>query len=275
MAAVQDAWFVGDEFLRETYQTLVQLKNLAVAARRNPPYLYQFFNVYGFYQNKASVIQGLARLLNSCIQGLNARPRLPKYLVFIPDRDLIDSIGYYGYGVTDVYVSCMFWLISQIDKCVKCRRAGLFDRKPGALSLDSPKVIWIKMLKRPYNGRQQFDQVMALRNRFNNALEEALAQYTKSQHYILSIKVDEDDFYRNGELTEEGKRDFWREVDSCLKRFDREEINLKPRAASSKPDYDNNKSGSLRRKMPTPPLRSRSSSHADKENRLHFKYAHH
>ena len=131
------------------------------------------------------------------------------------------------------------------------------------------------MLKRPHNGQQQFNQVMALRNRFNNALEEALAQYTKSQHHISSIKVDEDDSYRNGELTEDGEKDFWWEVDSCLKRFDRDEINLKLHAAFSRHDYENPKSGSLHRKMPTPPLRNRSCSHVDKENLLHFKYALH
>ena len=66
-------------------------------------------------------------------------------------------------------------------------------------------------------------------NRFNNALEAVLAR-THPTQYILSIKVDDNEFYPTGELTGDGKVSFWSEVDICLKRFDRNEINLKPRA---------------------------------------------
>ena len=106
----------------------------------------------------------------------------------------------------------------------------LFDRKPAALGLEASKVIWTKMLKRPYtDGRQKFDQVFALRNQFNNMLDSVLSN-SKTQHYVLSIKVDPEEFYPNGELTLAGQHILWKEIDTCLKKFNCEEINLKPKA---------------------------------------------
>ena len=104
---------------------------------------------------------------------------------------------------------------------------------------------------------QKFDQIMALHNRFNNTLEEVLATSTTSKHFILSIKAEEEDFYRMGELTDDGKANFWKEVDACLCRFDCGEINLKPRtfALTKSNTIDNSHLTHEfpHRKLPTPP----------------------
>ena len=229
----------------------------AKIAKKNPPYIYQFFNVFGFYQNNFSALRGMVRLLNTCIQALNTRPRLPKYLILVPNCDLISSMTFFGFSALTVFIRCLTWLVKQIDTAVNRHKMSLFDKKPGALSLESPKLIWIKMLKRPYNAPQTLDETIALRNRFNNALEEVLANNVKFQHYIMSIKVNSADFYKSGELTDAGQKDFWIEMDTCLKRFDRDEINLKPRNLNPNTGTSAEHSGSKCRKLPTQPVEYR------------------
>ena len=143
-----------------------------------------------------------------------------------------------------------------MDLNIQRQKMQLFDKKTGALFIEAPKCIWIKMIKRPYNGMQKFDQIIALHNQFNNTLE-VLAANSASKHFILSTKAEEEeDFHRMGELTDDGKANFWKEVDACLCRFDRGEINLKPRSftltknsniENSWPSHD-----FPRRKLPTP-----------------------
>ena len=145
----------------------------------------------------------------------------------------------------------------------------LVKKKPGALSLDSPKFIWVKVLKRPYNGMQEFNHIMALCNRFNNALESTLAATKKFNHYVLSVKVEDQDFYPAGDLTSAGETNFWHEIDTCIRRFDRDEINLNPRhrASSATPRRD---SDTQHRKVPTPPYAKISKHHPHSRHSENF-----
>ena len=179
VTALQDIWFIGDDFLRVVYDSLKKLRSTAIIEKRNQPYLYMFFNVHGFFQKKWSAVKGLARILNSFTEALNTKPRLPKYVIIVPEKDLIRDINFFGFGASDVFSAAIIWLATEMETKVRRRTMQLLEKKPGALSIDTPKFIWVKVLKRPYNSLQEFNHIMALRNRFNNALESTLAA-TKS-----------------------------------------------------------------------------------------------
>ena len=139
-----------------------------------------------------------------------------------------------------------------MENNIQRRTTQLFNKKPGALAFQPLKIIWVKMLRRPYNGALQgFNQIMALRNRFNNAMENSLTSATKHQQFIMSIKVEDMDFFPSGSLKGEGEYHFWCEVDTVIKNFNRDKINLKPR--SRKSDIER-PSITSRRKLPTPPF---------------------
>ena len=258
-------FFVGDDFLRNIYQTFVEMRSNAIINKTSQPYLFDFFNVSGHFQSRLSGVKGIACIFNAFLEGLNARrDRTPRFVIFVMDKDFITTNDYYNFGTSKVFQNTLQWLIRNVNINLKRRRTELFAKKPGALALENTKVIWVKMIKRPYGCLQEFDKVFALHNRFNNTLEEVLLD-TKPQHYILSIKVDRADFHLNGELSHDGEVSFWREVDDCLKLFDRNDINLKPKSykdltrqsdtrdhsASQKPTFE------IRWKMPTPPPRDR------------------
>ena len=150
------------------------------------------------------------------------------------DKDFIVNMNFFGFGTSKVMAIGLNWLIRQINICLKRRKTELFDKKPGAIALESTKIIWIKMIKHPYGCLQEFDKIFAPCNRFNNMLDEVRCN-TNPQHYVLSIRVEETDFHLNGELSEQGQITFWKEVDQCMKKFDRGEINLKPKGSK---DFD-------------------------------------
>ena len=153
ITAIQDVWFVGDNFLQDIFTSFTGMRNVAVLRKTNPPYLFDFFNVYRYFQGKLSCVKGIARVLNAFIEGLNQRSHLPHFVVFILDKDMITQLNFVEFGISSIIKKVLTWLIRQVKVNLKRRRADLFTKKPGALSLESTKVIWVKMLKRPYSGQ--------------------------------------------------------------------------------------------------------------------------
>ena len=106
----------------------------------------------------------------------------------------------------------------------------LTERKPGAVTKGPPKVVWVRMLKRPTDvGVEQGTKVIfSLQGKFNSIMEERLADGCNDHHRILSIEVDCREFTVDGDLTPAGVKSFWKEVDRGLMKFDLDQITLKP-----------------------------------------------
>ena len=188
------------------------------------PFLCEQFNMSSHTPNNA--IRGIARLINPFIQAFNKEPhRLPKYVIMIPDQDLMRSIKPYRYYSSIIIGAVIHYLIKQIDLYINRRRIDIDDKKAGAALQDKyPKIVWIRMLKRPKYIKSDF---FALRNKFNGILEDRIPDGTN--HYIMSIDVPLNQYDLQGNLTAVGKESFWNEVNRGMKKFNNNEISLKPR----------------------------------------------
>ena len=95
----------------------------AVAASRDQPYLYQYYNIFGYYLSplNTTVRVGIARILNAFIEGLNDRDILPKYVIIIPDKDIIaaSAPSVFNIGAGTVFDLTLEWLFSQLKKAIK------------------------------------------------------------------------------------------------------------------------------------------------------------
>ena len=228
VTAIQDAWFVGDEFLRQSFDTYTNLRTGSKIERKRPPYLFEMYNVLGYYQSIRSMVPDLARVLNSLIEGLNKRLRLPKYVIISLDKDLMSLLrGRPEFGMFEILKTTLKWLVKQISTLIQRKRIDLFDKKPGTLAKDPPKIVWVKMLRRPAEPR--FQQICSFRGKFNKALEAVLFDSSYKDHYILTINAEPADFVATGDLNGIGKITYWKEVDLCMRKFDKGEINLRPR----------------------------------------------
>ena len=230
VTAVQDVWFLGNNFFRETFNSFTAMRSHAHLHKVRPPHLFEFYNIFGYCQNVSSMVRGLSHFYNPLIEALNARIKLPKYIILIWDRDFIEHADVVEHiaGAPHTYPMIIEWIISKMENVIHHRKTELIDKKPGAIMLNSPEFIWVKMLKRLKAYAEH--KLFSLRGKFNNALENTLLNRKgRIPSYILSIEVDQEEFLPNGDLTSSGKRKFWQEIDSCINKFKRREINLKPK----------------------------------------------
>ena len=194
------------------------------------PFLFAHFNITRHYAGLA--LHGIARHINPLICALNEHKTLPKYILMIPDRDILTSMKTAkNFGVARIIGAVLHYLIKQIDLFIERRCQEAMQKKSGALMADHPKVVWMRMLKRP--PRNHSEDISALRGKFNSILEERLQEDNSKDHHIMSIQIPLDEFDLLGNLTSTGKITFWKEVDRAMQCFHADEIKLKPCANST------------------------------------------
>ena len=179
-----------------------------------------------FYSSLAT--RGLNRILYPFTDALNSRFKLPRFIIIAPDKDMITNIPTFKSSLTmGEGLSC---IISTMSQLLQRRRQDLGDKRPGALAPDDhPSIVWIRMLKRPFIEGSEASKTFSLRTKFNNALEEQIRINKDIRHRIMSIDVRLNEFDRQGNLTNIGKNNFWREVDRAMGKFDLGDIKLLPR----------------------------------------------
>ena len=145
MAVFNDIWLVGDDFLREIKDALFALQRRSKVKSQDPLFIFQMFNIKYEYVSLHSL--GLVWILNALIKLLNDNDRLPKYLLVIPDKDLLVKLKTSNFASVLVMGSSIHFLIKQLDLMVDRRKNDLIHKKPGAWAEEHPTVIWIHMLK--------------------------------------------------------------------------------------------------------------------------------
>ena len=245
--AIFDIWFVGNMFIKTNIDELFNLKKKAITKRKPIPYIFDMFNIKGYWSGLTA--RGLPRLLNPITDAFNDNHRLPKYIIIIPDKDLLMAIrNRINFGTSRVLGVTVHYLIKQIDKMIQRRMDDLMDKRPGAIAAvnakdsEHPQVIWVHMLKCPKMPNttdtaglllQDMQDIFSLRGKFNSIIEECIFEDGHGKHFIMSIEVDQNDFTPLGDLIGEGSTAFWKEIDRAVKKFDRGEITLKPRRSQS------------------------------------------
>ena len=220
-----DTWIVGDNFVKEANSSLQTIKNKAILQKRDPPYIFQCFNISVHYGS--AVNNPINRMLSPLAEAFNEMDRLPKYIMIIPDVDIVKSIPDWA-GASVIIGALLHYIIKGIDVMVEHHLNDLMSKKPGAVYEQQPypKIIWVQMLKRDLTSVPNLP--FALRSKFNNILEDCLMDGKWEDHHIISIEVDPVQYDRQGFLSSSGKEDFWREIDKGMKRFDSGDITLRP-----------------------------------------------
>ena len=104
------------------------------------------------------------------------------------------------------------------------------DKKPGAIVTGEPKMIWVKYWINP-----TAEKYGSLKDKFNAILEEILTGFRHT--YILDISeamAATTCYDCNGNLNNQEKNTMWREINQTMKKFDNQEISLKPEKVVTK-----------------------------------------
>ena len=199
-------------------------------ATSSPPYLLDYFNTIGFYKRiTGGVKYAVARIVNSLIEALNTKDRLPRFIIVIPGKNVVSDINVFEFGASRVLADITRWMVRQISILVHRKKMELTTRKPGAVFFNDPRIVFVRMIRRQdsYPIGSKMDKICGLRAKFNDALNEAI---TNTDQHILTINSCHtvDHFDKWGNLSVRGMYAFWDEIDNLLERFDKDKIKLLP-----------------------------------------------
>ena len=139
------------------------------------------------------------------------------------DRDLILQVDQFAPGTLFILEQILHWLAKNLDRAISIKRELLQDRCPGSVGKE-PKIIWIQMINCPFIKRHPFftyNLVVELRKQFNKLL----IQEAKKSKYSLVMSIsdltgDLSNFNEYGNLTFEGKCQFWKQVDLQIRKLE-------------------------------------------------------
>ena len=166
-----------------------------------------FYNVVLYFASASSRVQSvMAKIVNPVVEGLNSKERLPKYVLILVDKDLIENLNYFEYGIADVLDDCMLWFVHEINKIFELKHEDLQLKKPGTLSTATePRVIWTTMITRPTIDDQYYHNIYSKKGKFNKAIEKAVMKFR--YHHVMYIEslTESAHFDNSGCLTANGK----------------------------------------------------------------------
>ena len=227
MQALNDVWILGDKFLENMFLVLQAMKTSAVMEAKPVPYLYDMYNIFICFSNTTLHRNNVLLWTGSAlIDTLNKRAKLPKYIILLIDRDLINMIRSFDCGITRELERSAAWLATQIQCNIDTRTEQLWHKRVVSVTLHPTKIIWVEMFDCPFNKK---DPAIAIRNKLNKGINQ-VAQHFQNSHVMVIELVDKNKhFDAKGKINYNGKWQFWRELDFHFKQFDCKKDQLKPR----------------------------------------------
>ena len=218
LPALKEVWMVGDDFLNSTYDTFITMRKRLKKEENAMPYIYKQYNIsYLIEDQLEGNTNAVAKILNAVIKGLNETAKLPRFIIIIPENDILKSVNYFGFGISVLVGRCLNWLVTQIDRAVEARREKVKKIRPGAVFHNEPKYVWLKVFDCPSIQHPMF----TVREKYNAILEEILA--SKCNHFIINVNKAMSNptfFMPNGLITAHAQEAFWQELDNQIELFD-------------------------------------------------------
>ena len=219
--------------MKSLWPTALASKNKAVIDKAEKPFLFEYFNVFSLHTsgiNKCKSI--LSRIFNEFAEALNDKEKnLPKYILIIPDKDIIEAAQQSSFGCKVLFNYMINWLASNIFEEIENRKEKLMKKRIGTvLCASDPKIVWVKMVIRPFIKNTDKGYVFAQSKTYNAILEAVLSNF-KNMHLIEPAVPAEDanlfDLRRN--LSTRGMMVLWRDINAQMSLFDKGgENHLKP-----------------------------------------------
>ena len=214
--------------------------------------MYNCYNVIPFYTGASGPLKDtMMRLINSLTEAFNRKEKLPRYIFFVIDKDIVEAVmSDDDYKITDAIEMAFRWLARQCERFISARRENLVNERRGAVVFE-PKICWFKMLQRPFISvtckevsRSSFDstrrysdkmnKIIATRRKNNNAIDELAAKFNHLVFEATNINVHQD-FDNLGKLSFQGIKQMWKNFDNQQKAFELRKINWKPRMKLPQP----------------------------------------
>ena len=240
LKAIEDVWFIRDSFLHNNWHSFAELK---AKNKSSKPFLAEYYNTIPLYPSVSnSVCSSCGRIFNQFIEGLNKTGkdenifRLPKYVLIMPDKDILANINFNNYGIENIIDKIMGWLCRNIDRTLQLRKKDIRGKCAGGmLSAAQPRLVWVKMLVRPFLKNVEKPFIFSQTSKFNFAIERVIARFPHTHVMKIWMPAEPNIFDQfTGELTEVSCTIFWKEVNRVIEDFDRAKTELRPTSSECK-----------------------------------------
>ena len=151
----------------------------------------------------------MARMLNALGDAMQERPRLPRFLVIIVDKDIMGDFDMFdeeNFNPKKDFLKVLTWFSKQVNLEIKRKRLDISEKKPGAVYGEHPTVIYVKTIRRPtyYPPSSKIGRICANRLRFNEAMNVVTRN---NEQLIMNVNNcnQESDFNNLGNPTQGGK----------------------------------------------------------------------
>ena len=136
METFNDLWIVGDEFVQDTHNTLQTLLYQAVKNRQKASmYLQEHYNVHMYFKNASNGVKwAIGRIINSLIEAINEHHRLPKLILIMIDKDIVNELeALHADQIVSTLWDSVNWLMRQFNTTIHRKMIQLLEMKPGAV----------------------------------------------------------------------------------------------------------------------------------------------
>ena len=150
--AVQDVLIIGDSLVDSIYHSYSKLKREAEMAKPSPcrgPYVLDYYNVSCKVMGSINGITSTAARIQNClIHLLNHCKTLPRFIIVIPDNDILKhcTVDIFDYGAKLVCEEIVAWMVNELDRAVESRKEDMKRLKKGSVLAAEPKFIYAKMI---------------------------------------------------------------------------------------------------------------------------------
>ena len=114
------------------------------------PYMFEYYNIHAY--QTIGVKSTLARILNALGDAVQERPRLPRFLLVIMDKDVMADFDLFDdedFNPKKDFTKALMYFAKELNLILKRKRLAIQASKPGAVYGDHPQVIYVKVLRRP------------------------------------------------------------------------------------------------------------------------------
>ena len=159
----------------------------------------------------------LARMRNTLITAIHRFNCLPRYLIIIPEDDIIKGINRDDYGVTEFYGQTIEWMLREQAKIIEEYKKFL-PRKATKNRKGWPEFIWVYASIHTnysnFNLRLKFNKCLKDVAKFNSTISAIrISELWNSNDNILVSQ-------RNNLITPTGWKTFWAALDSAMQKYE-------------------------------------------------------
>ena len=150
---MKQIWVAGDDFLYDTFTSYRAMVLKAKTQKKQAPFIHDYYDVSFHFTRPLSEVKYVeTRIYNTIVEAMNNYERLPKYILILLDKDLIESLKTCDYGAKITMEGAVIWLIERLDKTLYWRKEDIRNKKPGALTgPGEPRLIFVAIVDRPRN----------------------------------------------------------------------------------------------------------------------------